>query len=258
VKTILKVAILPALLLALASAACADSITLKSTGGSSTSDSNGALQYLGYSALNANFLANSPPLPNNVTLVAPTSPSTSSASPNTSYSIAAGGWATAITGSSWVSNSSAAGTSCSGSVCDPNDFYYYETTFTAVGGATPYNGSISVMADDTAEVLLNGTVIVPFAIVGKDSHCATGNSLNGADPLPSCGTPPDTVQLSDITLLAGTNTLTIIDAQTDLNGAGVDFTAELMQSQSPEPSSLLLLGTGLLGLAGMLRRKLRA
>jgi hypothetical protein len=254
-KTILKVAILPALLLALASAAFADSITIKSSGCSASPCTNGALQYLGYTP--GTFS-----LPYNTPLVAGTIPSGSAAS----YDVDSNGvWANAIAGSSWVSNSSDAGPSGSGNpddgkVVDPNGFYYYDTTFTAVGGTEKYNGSISVMADDTAEVILNaGTadqvVLVPFGIVGSDSHCGTGSSLNGADPLPSCG-GADTVSLSDITLLAGTNTLTIINAQTGLAGAGVDFTAEL--TQTPEPTSLLLLGTGLLGLAGMLRRKLRA
>jgi hypothetical protein len=179
-------------------------------------------------------------------------------SSSTSYAITNGVWAAAISGSSWVANTATAGTSCTGSQCDPNDFYYYQTTFTAKGGVEGYNGTISVMADDTAEVILdagtaNQVILVPFAIVGNDSQCATGNSGTGASPLPSCETV-DTVTLNNIKLTA-TNTLTIIDAQTDLNGAGVDFTAQLVQA--PEPPSLLLFGAGILGLAGLLRFKFR-
>ncbi len=249
VKVILKIGFLSTLLLVLVSAARADTITLNSNNGSSSNHANGALEYMGYSALNANFLANTPALPNYVPLSASATPSTNSTSQST-YAIPAGGWATAIAGTSWVSNTSSAGTTCTnGTTCDPNDFYYYQTTFNAVGGG--YNGSISVMADDTAEVLLNGVVIVPFAIVGGDGHCASGNA-NGTDAVPSCGAP-DEVSFSSISLLSGTNTLTIIDAQTDLNGAGVDFKAQF--TEAPEPSSLLLLGTGLLGLAFVVFRK---
>jgi hypothetical protein len=246
----LQVAFLSLVSLALASGASASTVTLGSYGSNANSTgytesgfSNTALQFTGTSALNSGWATK---------LVALTTPSNSS-SPKTSYDTSDGGiWTAAITGTSWVTNTAGAGPKCSGGSCDADDFYYYETTFTAAAGQ--YNGSLSVMADDTAEVILdpgtvNQQVLVNFGAIGDDSKCSIG--------VPNC-VDIDTISLNGTLLSAGTNTLEIIDAQTGGSGAGVDFSARLNTAPAPEPGSLLLLGTGLLGLAYGLFRKNKA
>jgi hypothetical protein len=163
-------------------------------------------------------------------------------------------WAGPITNSSWVGIAANAGPNAGPTVNPSYGYYEFTTTFSAVGGSY-YSGSLSLYADDTVEVLLNGSTLVPFGSLGGDGHCADGQ--------PNCTAPAEVDPLNNITLLSGTNQLTFIveQAGTENPGqdpSGVDFAATLTQPTiipTPEPNSLILLGTGLLGAAGILMRK---
>jgi hypothetical protein len=166
-------------------------------------------------------------------------------------------WGGPITNSTWVGSTATAGPV--GTVNPAMGYYTFTTNFTA-GSTGLYSGSIGFLADDTAEVILNGNVLLPLGTLGTDQHCAASSD--------SClGT--DTITLSNLLLLSGVNanTLTFLvqQAGTGPTGgsgdpAGLDFEGSLTSAATnvvPEPSTLMLMGTGLFGVAGAMWRRMR-
>jgi len=162
------------------------------------------------------------------------------------YNIGTGGgvWAGPIGTSSWVSFNP--NTYPGGGVTPPNGTYNYYDAFTAAAGDI---GSITVLADDTTSVYLNGFLIAPSAPIISDPAvpCTIGT--------PNCATYA-TYVLPQSDFLNGTNVLSFGVQQAFGAATGLDFEATI--GPTPEPSSILMLGTGLLSAAGMVRRRIKA
>ena len=158
-------------------------------------------------------------------------------------------WAAPFTNTTWVSYDPNSGPGNSEPVFDANGFYAYATNFTTTGGS--WAGEVTVAADDTVAVFLNGVQISDFGTIGGDGHCADGN--------PNCRAGGSTDVFFGSSTPGfnndGFNLLSFVVDQSGSHNQGLDFIGNV--TSTPEPNTLLLLGTGLIGSAGALFRKMR-
>jgi hypothetical protein len=156
-------------------------------------------------------------------------------------------WAAALPGANWISFASTGNPSGPSFYTVPNGESVVFTQVFDLTGGNVTGATLSVLADDTTSVILNGVTLYSANLGGSYPTCSsvaigclisTEGVFTFADLAPYLN--PD-----------GVNTLQFVVYQEAGSSYGLDYSGTIT---TPEPSSIMLLAAGMIGLLAISRK----